>query len=479
MAVDVSRFVTPEQSFDGLSQLTDNMEKRAYRDEQLAYQREGKRAATAKGVTDYLNPKDFLTGTNYDPEIVKQLNEALQEGMALASKGADTPTIMMALGAKVNRISEYSTKAKLLDGGIKSSLARLKPYKGFNVDAIEQEAKKSAFYDEDGKLKDISKVDPSEDHVTRVLELFPERVTTAAGLDDFVAKTPMQEASKELQTMYMGRKRNVKYDAKTPFWMDVATDEKGETALDKNGNPIGLDVVGSVLKDDNGAPIVNPETSQPYKVMDKARFDAIVKHNPDINHFLRGQVRAHFQEIGAEKMPAEGSPQWEMMARAIMFDELKTRDKSYFKTRDLETKTAPATRIEFGLSPYPVKTSSGKKGEGSIDLTDYPDAPGGGKNITELMQGVKVTGLPDGKTLLAESVVYNPKNQTITFKEYTNRNDKGVFGSVKVPKTVSLTKFLQDIKTNNPSLDMKFLEGLRTATIDGKKSTNKPAGELD
>lgn len=117
-------------------------------------------------LSNYLDPKDHLTGTNYDPEIVSQLNEAMQHGVELAAKGADTASIMMALGSKVNKISEYSTKAKLIDQQIKNSVTRLKPYKGYNIEALEQQAKKVAFYDETGKLKDISLVDPSEDWVS-------------------------------------------------------------------------------------------------------------------------------------------------------------------------------------------------------------------------------------------------------------------------------------------------------------------------
>jgi hypothetical protein len=359
MALDLRGFVTEEQTFPGLYKATDTLERRGYRQDQLNLQREGKKNAAGNFLNNYLDQKDFLTGTNYDPELVRQLQETMQEGAKLASQGADTPTIMMALGPKVKRLHEYSTKAKLIDKTIKDSASKLKMYKGYNTEALTDEAKRLAFYDEKGKLKDISTIDPDQDWLTETVRLHPEKVTSGAGFDDFVAKTPMAESSKEVQTMFGGVKKNVKYDARTPFWMDIAKDEKGEVTTDVNGNPIGLDVMGTTLTGDDGKAMINPETNKPYKVVDQNVFSAIMQHNPDVADYVRGQVNQNFRDIGAEKIPEEGSPQWEMMARSVVYDELKTRDKSFFKTRDTETKSAPVTKIELGYPAYAPKSGSG------------------------------------------------------------------------------------------------------------------------
>lgn len=366
MAVNTEGFVTPEQSFGGLYKAADTLERRRYREDQLAAQGQSRRNAAGTFLNSYLDQKDFLTGTNYDPEIVRRLNEAMQEGAALAQQGADTPTIMMALGPKVQQLNEYSTKAKLIDQQIKNASTKLKQYKGYNTEALADEARRMAFYDQDGKLKDISVVDPNEDWITETVKQHPEKVTTGAGFDDFVAKTPLMEESEEIQTMQSGRKRNVRYDAKRPFWMGLSKDEKGDPYLDFAGNPVGLDVMSTTIKDDKGKSIWNPETNMEYRVVDKNVFNAIMKHNPDVADYVRGQVNSHFREMGAEKIPAEGSAQWDMMARNIMYDELKTRDRSSFKTRDNETKSAPVTRIELGYPAYAPKSSGSGGSETQI-----------------------------------------------------------------------------------------------------------------
>lgn len=377
MPIDVSGFVSKPQEFGGFYQAADTLERRKLRDQQLAQQKEGRVAATSKFLTDYLDPKDRLTGTNYDPEIVNQLQDTLQEGAALAAKGASTADILMALGPKVNKINEYSTKAKAIIQNIKSQLEKIKGYGGYNIAALEDEAKKRAFQDEKGGLKDISTVDPNTNWITETIKTAPELVTTGAGLDEFVKKTPSATYSRTAQTSYAGRTKNVKYEATHPFWEDLAMDEKGQVAVDAAGNPIGLDVVGTTVVGDDGKPLINPETKKPYRAMDREHFSAIMEHNPDVADYVRGQVNKHFKEAGAEKIPEEGSPQWEMMARSVLWEELKTRSKSSFKTIEQEKQTAPSVKIDIARNPellsatedYYDATRKRPSGDGTAKVT--------------------------------------------------------------------------------------------------------------
>jgi hypothetical protein len=351
MALDLSGFGSKPQEFGGLYQAADTLEKRKYRDAQLAEQREGKRLATSKFLADYLDPKERLTGTNYDPEIVNQFDTLLGEGAALAAKGASTPDIMMALGPKVNKLNEYSTKAKLINQQIKQSTERLKGYGGYNLGALEDEARKMAFQGDDGKLKDISTIDPNTDWITEVTQKRPELVTTGAGLDQFVNKTPSATYEKTHQTAYAGKTKNVRYTATHPFWEDLARDDSGNVMVDKMGNPVGLDVVGGVIKDDHGDSMINPETNTPFRGMDRKNFTAIMQHNPDIADYVRGQINQHFKEAKATTIPAEGSPQWMAMGQHILGEELKTRSKSSFKTIDKQSETGARVKVEIAQDP--------------------------------------------------------------------------------------------------------------------------------
>lgn len=429
MALDLSGFQVKPQEFGGLYKATESLEKRKLQEGQLAQQKEGRQAATTKFLTDYLDPKERLTGTNYDPEIVTGLQGVLQEGAALAAKGASTADIIMALGPKVNKINEYSTKAKLINTQIKQSAERLKGYGGYNIGALEDEAKKMAFQDEKGALKDISTIDPNMDWVTEATQKRPELVTTGAGLDQFVQKTPSATYERTHQTAYAGRTRNVKYTATHPFWEDLAKNEKGEVAVDPLGNPIGLDVVGDNMVGDDGKPMINPETKKPYRVMDKGHFTAVMQHNPDIADYVRGQVNTHFKEAGAKEIPKEGSPQWEMMARSILGDELKTRSKSSFKTIDKQSETGARVKVEIAQDPEMLAAT-----KDYYSATRKPPGEGGDKVNKTTTYADVLTGVMNNEPDYSTGDIVDAKNSK---------------GDIVAKNVMDITPLVPDLKYNN------------------------------
>lgn len=378
MPQDVSGFVIPTQHFEGLYKLGDTLERRHLKEEQLKAQTDARKQASTTFLTNYLDKKDYLSGTNYDPLIVKLLQDAVQQGAALASKGADAPSIVMALGPLVNKISQYSTSAKLINQQIKDSVAKLKNYHGYNLDALQDEARNMAFNEVDpttGKvigLKDPTKLDPDTDWVTQAIKEKPEAVTTAAGLGEYVNQVPMSDYSRTVGTTYAGRSRQVKYEARHPYYMGLAEDDKGKMQLDAAGNPKGLDVLSTMEKD--------PLTNSAYRVMDKQAFSNVMKHNPGIADYIRGQVRTDFNQIRKpdQKMPMEGSPEWDTMARHILYNELQSRNKSHFKVSDVPHENAMRAKAEIGQNPELLQglknVTEAVKGEAKAKPTNTVEA---------------------------------------------------------------------------------------------------------
>lgn len=109
-----------------------------------------------------------------------------------------------------------------------------------------------------------------------------------------------------------------------------------------------------------------------------------------------------------------------------------------------------------------------------INLTEYPDDVSGGKNVTDIFQGVTVTDIA-GKKLPAKKVVYHPSIQRFTITEYVGRDDDGNPTGERT-RTIGFDTFIQNIKNNNPQTDIKFIETLRTASGGNKQS---PKGVLD
>ncbi len=349
----LENFISKPQQFEGIYEAGNALERNNLRQEELLQKKEARQAATNQFLTNYLDKKDYLTGSPYDPLVVSQLQEALNEGTQLAAKGADTSSILMALGPKISKLNQYSAKSKLIDQQVKNSVSRLKGYKGYNTEALEQEAKRSAYFDDKGQLKDISSVDPTTDWVGLTLEQKPEAVTSWAGLDDFVDKTPMQEVSKDITTIPApGRTLQNKYHMKFPFWVDIQKDEKGNIAFDPlTGKPLGLSVVSDgVITDDKGQPMINPETKQPFKILEKQRYDAIVNHNRDIRDAVRAEVARTFKQLN-KPVPPENSPQWEAMARSVLHDELAIRNRTSFAEVVNPTESNYATKLQMVQDP--------------------------------------------------------------------------------------------------------------------------------
>jgi hypothetical protein len=350
MAVDPSRFVTEEQSFSGLHKAADTLDRNRQRQEALDYKREGKKAAASTFLNSYLDQKDFLTGTNYDPEIVKQLQETMYEGAKLASEGADTPTIMMALSPKVSRLSEYSTKAKLVNQRLKDQMSQIKPGMGYDLKSLENQARRLAFYGEGDKLKDISTVDPETDWLTETIKLYPERVTTDAGIDEFVKNSPKFTNTKDI-SKYNAQRGMTRSKVKitSPNWLVPDTDERGavtglvpkyQVALN-DGQPLMHD-----FQDEQGKTV-----KAPVRLLDEQEFKSLMSSNPGVADWVRGQVK----QAGGNNLDLN-SPQANNLARAILYDELKRRSPGSIEDIEVQkANPAPIVHVSVGgtkVNPY-------------------------------------------------------------------------------------------------------------------------------
>lgn len=93
-----------------------------------------------------------------------------------------------------------------------------------------------------------------------------------------------------------------------------------------------------------------------------------------------------------------------------------------------------------------------------IDLTEYPDVSGGGKDITSLMQGVDVVSLVTGDKFAATKITFNPTTKKVTLIDPVNNKEE----------TMNLTTFLQNIKPQNPAQDVKWLKEGLTNPVTGQ-----------
>lgn len=362
--MDLRGFVTPANEYEGLQTATNRLNQQKATEAANEQQRKTQANASGKFLADYLDPKEHLTGTAYDPQIIKGFGDLLQEGISLANQGADNNTIMMAIGQKVNKLNQYSQKAKIINDRIKQQVQLVKPMSGYDAAKLENEAKKTAFYTPDGQLKDINDVDPEKDWMTETVSLYPERVTTNEGIDDFV-KSSAPFVTKDKLTTYnkMGGKSISNKVIKQHEWQQLDKDESGAIT--------GL-VPKYKIATDEGVPIKHDFTDENGKItkadvrmVDDNTYRNILSNKPSVADWLRGQVKQHISEYGDGKISMD-SPQVEMVAKAILYDELKRRGGGSISDDEVPYQpSGPQIRNYFTGSPY---TSGGKGGSGGGDV---------------------------------------------------------------------------------------------------------------
>jgi hypothetical protein len=374
MALQLEGFSTPEKSYSQLYQLGEANERRQYRQSQLDEQRRAKRSANATMLNNLLDPKEHLSGSLYDPEISKSLQDMLAEGAKLADEGADGNMILMALGPKVAKVSEYAQKAKLLKKQETEFSEFIKPIKGVDRTKAIEAFKDKAFFttDANGKkvMKDISEIDPNKvygDEVLRDGDVFNNE-----GLSNFV-KTAGKETRKGDYKYYnkMGSLTQSKGDFTAPPFMQVETDERGAfkefvpqyDIVTEDGIPKELEFH---TKDG--------KQTAPVRMVTDGVFNSLP---PEAKGYLRQEARKYAKENNVEL----SSPQAYNFAKAIAYDELKESGKlSSFvsETPEYTKPSAQEIRINLTGSPYAPRAArgSGSGGEGSGDSGNAFDGMG-------------------------------------------------------------------------------------------------------
>lgn len=331
MALDVSDFVVKQPDWGGLYKAADTMEQRMYRQSMLQDRQETRRNQSASFLNNYLDQKDYLSGTAYDPVIIGGLHTAMQHGAYLASQGVDSPTIMMALGPMVNRLNDYSNRAKgvskQVDDDIK--LMQQNGYKGYDYAKIKSYALDNAFYDTDekgNKSLNPDKADINTHWVQQAIENNTSDVTTSAGLDEFAKTSPMQRIGADTYIRDpFGKTSRTKVHFTGQNWLVPEFDKdkvatglvpKHDIATEGN-NPIT-----HWVQDANGKNI-----QKNIRLLDEGFYDDISKKRPDVANYINGEVKQHLKEYLAstgEEIPLN-SPKAKLVGRAILYEELDRR----------------------------------------------------------------------------------------------------------------------------------------------------------
>lgn len=395
MPLDLSGFTQQPEQWAGLYHASDQLEKRKLRQDQLDLQKQSKRAAAGTFLQNYLDPKDLMTGTAYDPMIVQGLQAAQQQGAQLAAAGADAPTLMMALGPMVNKLTQYSTNAKTINKQVDDQikLMRESGLTGYDYSAIKDLALKKAFYKQGAngqEMVDPGEIDPNANYIQKAIEEHPDKVTTAAGLDLFAKNSPMQKTL-DNQVTYspLGEMNKSLVHLIGQNWLVPEREKNGHISGLVPKHDIALEGTNPLMHnftDENGK-----VTKAPVRLLSEDVFDDMMNRRPDIADYLRGVVKQHSAEYtdpGGKPIDLN-SPRAKLISRAIAYDELNNRKAPSVEHVTVNDKPSQAQvnlniqSTDKYLQNVEDKAAAAKRGRASV-LTPAEQAKLAKRNVVQV-----------------------------------------------------------------------------------------------
>jgi hypothetical protein len=361
MALDLQGWVTPEQDFKGLYNLSENFRRQGAEKKREDEIGAAKQAGLSTYLQGFLDPKEYLTGTVYDPHITKRISEIMMKGMDLAKmKGMDNATLYAALSPDVNKLTKESLNIREVERRRKEAEGILKGQKGIDLAKVNDRVRRRAYYNEDGSLKDdLSSIDPTIDYADMVLR--NDDVYTPDGLDEIIAKAGKNSRTLDTRITDANKgSRRTKLQVSSPEFMQPVIENgtfqnrfepRYEFATD-NGQPIEEVVIdeatGMPKKGTNGQPI-----TQKAKMLMKDDWNMLLD-NKAAAMYLRQEIRKYAKEIGVDP----NSTQAINFGKTLGWDMLNRSSKGSSTFSEV---------VEQKAAPIVVNNNNGSGGKGGSD----------------------------------------------------------------------------------------------------------------
>lgn len=412
MPLNLSGFVVPEQKFDGLDEISKNLENRRANEQKMAADKEErtrKEAATRLAYEKYfsskLNPSNFLTGTNLDDNITKRVFKIKNDVSDMISSGIDESLISTIIAQDVANLAEYSSRAKIINKRIKDALSLIPNKSGYNKLKLEEAARRLAFYNDDGTEKDPSAVDTDANWVLEAITKRPYEVTTDEDLENWLNK---QEKQKFYNTIYerdkSGRRKDSKVEVNAYSWAEPDIDEEGfnsrflvpkyDKAIDEDEKEVYYEYIDKDSK----------KTGK-VRLVDDLLYDQILNDSEATRHWLTGQI-INASGGGVDKDGNKldiKSGRGRIIGRAILYHTLK--NKGLGTISDI-------TRDDQPLPHKPSMTiinNQNKVTEANDVIDSYQTLPDGNKDVSTSLSNRK-----NSEYTTIRSAIFNPRNKTIS-----------------------------------------------------------------
>jgi hypothetical protein len=392
MALDLSGFTIPEQKFEGLYKLGEELasqrkaeaaakalEAKAAKD--AAKELKANQASNLMWLKNATDPKAYLTGAPTDSEIVDLFAEAFQKGnqLQLENEGMSTSQLAQAMSPYISNLAQQGIISKNANKAITDATAKLNP-KYYDINRANELLRQNTFYskDQNGNLvkKDLSEVQLTPDLFQSVLKEHGSEIMNSQAIVDGLKSMP--KGTTEVTVPLKGGRGTTTTRMSYSPWQQVTSDGKivprEETAMDV---------------DENGkaSPILH--NGQEIKVVPDDVYQTLVSVKPETEDWLNSQLHLHATEYGLD-MNDTTSPQAMVFKKKLLYDALNPLSAGQYKK---------ATRV---FAP-----SKGRTGGGAGDAT------GGGQTtgiVFDELGGTQPLVLKSGARVENGSVTDNTGN---------------------------------------------------------------------
>jgi hypothetical protein len=363
--LDISGFVTPEQQFAGLYKFGETLAAQQAAKRKDAQEKEAKKKVLNKFVAD-INPDDYMTGTPEDPVITQRIFDAKNDAykFVLENPGADQADLEYHVNNLVRDVAAASKNLKQTKLQADKYYDSVKDNKSIDKQKFYGNYMKNAYYNEDGSLKDLAKVDPSQDFLTPTLN---SDIYTTEGFQDEISKMSTNTISNKYKVRTpSGNVREADLSVTSPAFYQPSLDDKGvltEQRFEPKYGHVTID--GGKIKqiekrDIEGNIIIDPKTKQP--VMEDQRIaqdDAwnFFTSNPQTKGFLNVKMQQYAKENNVPVTSTDVTN----YGRHLLYNIMKSSPN--IKGSYLENKEK--------LAPLPKAPRGGGSGAGGGEMRDY------------------------------------------------------------------------------------------------------------
>jgi len=464
MALDLSGFVTPEQKFEGLYKLGEQLAEKRKEEaatklaqQKLTLEREKAKSDDVKGFLSDLqkmvDPKDY-----FSVRTINSLGNAYSKIADAANKGASTNALRMLAVPVVNDIIKEDTVRNYINTNLEKSLSNFDK-NNYDIAKLKQAVLNKIYKNPDGTDKNVDEIDFNENVFNDVLQNEGYDIVNSEAILKGIKEAPNTTVSVE---------RTYKDKSGKEVSSLFETQMKPWEMYDKEKNKI---VPRSMIAMDNNQPILH-EGSPVNIVPDEVYIDFIRKNKAN-KDFLDAQAKLHLDEYSKQQMPTAGvppesskidinSPQAELVKKAILYDVLYQNKTGGIKRKE-ETKYPTPTKEGSKYGGYGTK-SEAEEAYDRDALHSTLDKQAPKDNYYDVSEYV-IPYKYGSKRFAKNGLMYNPSTKTFKL------NLVDADGNALPPKELGFKEVYSQIKTSNPKDDMNFFKHFGTFVPSGNKST--------